>query len=98
MTASVQILNGQGQKEFADAVRVLAEGLAASGELQEAHRKELLEHLSLISTEVTHPPETRKMGPLKSSIAVLREAVANVAQLAGLWSTVEQILKAMGVL
>ena len=98
LTASVQILNNQGQKEFAGAVQALAEALAASVDLQEAHRKELLEHLSLISAEVAHPPENRKMGPLKSSIAVLRGGIGNIAELTGLWSTVEQILKAMGVL
>jgi hypothetical protein len=38
------------------------------------------------------------MGPLKSSIAVLRRGIGNIAELTGLWSIVEQILKAMGVL
>jgi hypothetical protein len=98
LNASVQILNNQGRKEFADAIQALAEALAASADLQEAQRRELLEHLSVVSTEVTHPPETRKMGPLKSSIAALREGIAQLAQLAGLWSTVEQILKTTGIL
>jgi hypothetical protein len=98
LTASVQTLNNQGQKEFAHAIQALAEGLAASAELQADHRKELLEHLAFLSAEVASPPEKRKMGPLKSSIAFLRARIADVTQLASLWSAVEQVLKTMGII
>src|SRR5438105_792243 len=61
-------------------------------------RRELLEHLSLVSTEIALPPEKRKMGPLKSSIAFLREGIADVAKLAAIWPEAEKILKALGIL
>jgi hypothetical protein len=98
LMASVQILSTHDQKGIADAIQALAEAIAASAQLQGANQKELLEHLSLLSTEVALPPEKRRMGPLKSSIAFLREGLADVAQLAALWQSTEQILKSMGVL
>jgi hypothetical protein len=77
---------------------VLAEALARTVELEAERWKELLEHLSLISTEVALPPEKRKIGPLRSSINTLREGLATAAQLVGLWTPIEQILKATGVI
>jgi hypothetical protein len=98
LTASVQVLNSQGQQELATVIQTLAEALAASTELQQDRRKELMEHLSFVSTEVALPPEKRKMGPLRSSIAVLREGLSVVGQLASLWAPAEQILRTLGVL
>jgi hypothetical protein len=97
LTASVQVLNDQGQKEFAAVVQALTEALAKSESLQDVQRKELLEHLSLVATETAMPPEKRSMGLLKSSVAVLRKGVENAAQLAHLWSAIEQVLKAMKI-
>lgn len=98
LTASIQSLVGQGQDDLADALRRLTEAITASNELGDAQRKELLEHLSLVSTEAALPPERRKNGPLKSSIAFLQTGLSTVAQLAGVLSTAEQALKAFGVL
>jgi hypothetical protein len=98
LQSSIQNLTGQGQPELAVTVQRLTEAIAVSQELQDAQRKELLEHLSLVATEAAHPPESRKMGPLKSSIAVLQTTLSTATQLAGLWSTAEHALKALGVL
>jgi hypothetical protein len=98
LTASVQNLNNHGQQELARLIQSIAESLVASTELQQIQRKELLEHLSVVSTEVALSPENRKMGPLKSSVTLLREGLAGVAQLSALWSSVEHILKTTGIL
>jgi len=98
LTASIQSLVGQGQDDLAEALRGLAEAITESRELEDAQRKELLEHLSLVSTEVALPPDRRKTGPLKSSIAFLQTGLRSVAQLASLLSTAEQALRVIGVL
>jgi hypothetical protein len=98
LTASVQVLNNHGQAELAKTIQALVEAIAASTELQQEQRKELLEHLSRVSNEIALPPEKRKMGPLRSSIAFLREGLSVVGQLANLWAPAEQILRTLGVL
>ncbi len=98
LTASFQSLVGQGQDDLAEALRGLTEAIAASKALGDPQRKELLEHLSLVCTEVALPPERRKTGLLKSSIAFLQTGLSTVAQLASLMLTAEQALKAFGVL
>lgn len=100
ITASVQVLNSQGQneQEFARAIQALAEALAASTEVQQDRQKELLEHLSLVSEQMAYPAEKRKMGLVKSSLAKLREGLATVTALAGLWGQAEHVLKTLGIL
>lgn len=96
--ASIQVLAGQGQGDFSEAIRKLTEGITTSTELQDAQRKEFLEHLSTLSTEVALPPERRNGGRLRSSIASLQAGLGTLAQLASLWSTAVQVLKSLGVL
>jgi len=98
ITASVQTLNGHGQKELADIIRAVTEAIATSTEVQGDYRKELLEHLSVVSTEAALPPEKRKMGPLKGSITFVREGLNSATQLVALWPVVEHALKAAGMI
>jgi hypothetical protein len=98
LTASVQTLSGHGQRELAEAFRKIAEALTTATALNDAYRKELLEHLSVVAEGAALPPEKRKIGPLRTSIAFLREGIADVAQLATLWPPTEELLKRLGVL
>jgi hypothetical protein len=98
LNASVQILAGHGEKNLADAIKALAEALAASAELQADRRKDLLEHLSAVSADLAQPPEKRRMAPLRSSINAMKEGLALATQLAALWTPVEHVLKATGVI
>jgi len=98
LTASIQTLNEHGQKDLADKIQTLTEAIAASTTVENAHRKELLEHLSFVSTEAALPPDRRKMGPLKSSVAFLRGGLTTATQLAALWPPIEEILKSTGIL
>ncbi len=92
--ASIRNLTGQGHAELAAAIQRLTEAITAS---HDAQRKEFLEHLSFVSTEVTRSPESRRMGPLKSSIAFLQTGLSTASQLATIWQAAEQALKALGV-
>jgi hypothetical protein len=98
LTASVQALSSQGQTELASVIRGLAEAITASKELRDSQRKELLEHLSFVSTEIALPLEKRKMGPLRTSLAVLQATLSAVGQLATVWTAAEPALKAVGLL
>ncbi len=98
LTASVQTLNGHGQKEFAEMVKAVTEAIVTSTEVQGDYQKEILEHLSVVSTAAALPPDKRMMSPLKGSITFLRESLNSATQLATLWPVVEHALKAAGIL
>jgi hypothetical protein len=78
LSNSIQTLNNGGDKEIAGAIRALAEGIKASSEIDEQNRKDVLEHLSVVTDEVAKPIEKRKGAPLLSSL----ERVASVASIA----------------
>lgn len=97
LNSSIQNLTNQGHADMATAIQRLAEAIAASQELQDAQRRDLLEHLSLVGTEAEHPAESRRAGLLKSSISFLQTGLNITGQLATLWSAAEHALKALGV-
>jgi hypothetical protein len=81
LNASVQVLNNEGQKDLAQAVEKLAEEVVSIAGLQDAVRRDLLEHLSFISEQLSLAADRRKVGPLKSSIETLGGLVKTVTQL-----------------
>ena len=86
LNSSIQNLTNQGHADMATAIQRLAEAIAASQELQDAQRRDLLGHLSLVGTEAEHPAESRRAGLLKSSISFLQTGLNITGQLATLWS------------
>ena len=76
----------------------MTEAIGVSPELRDDTRKELLEHLSVVSDESAKPPEQRKMGPLKSSLAAVRPGIGVAAQLFGIYQGPEHALKAAGII
>jgi len=98
LNSSIQQLSTEGHDELADALRKLTEGVGASADLNDLVRKELLEHLSIVSEEAAKPAQVRKMGPLKTSIEAVKSAVTLGTQLLTLWEGVEHALRAVGVI
>jgi hypothetical protein len=98
LNASIQQLNGEGKGELAENIKRLTEAIGGAQELSDDTRKEMLEHLSVVSEESAKPPEERKMGPLKSSIAALKSGIPVAAQLFGIYKGLEHALKAAGVI
>lgn len=98
LNGSIQQLNAAGHKELADEIGKMSETVASSKELSDEARKELLEHLSVVSAEAAQPPEKRKMGPLRTSVEAMKSGIAVVAQLVSIWQAVEHALKAAGVI
>jgi hypothetical protein len=81
-----------------DGLAKLAERVAESKDMDDCARKDLIEHIAVLSEESAKPPEKRKMGPLKASIAYIKGAVAAGAELLELWHTVEHALKMGGII
>jgi hypothetical protein len=97
LNSSIQQLNTEGHKELAEVVRKMTEAVASSEELQDDARKEMLEHLAVVSEESAKAPERRKMGPLKSSLAAIKTGIGVAAQLFGIYQGLEHALKAVGI-
>jgi len=94
----IQQLNAGGQKELAEELKRLAESLGSAPELNDEARKEMLEHLSVVSEEFAKPPGQRKMGPLKSSLNAIKSGIPIAAQLFGIYQGLEHALKAARVI
>ena len=90
-------MKASGQDELVNELQRLANAIGDSDELADVPKKELLEHLALISGEVALPVEKRKVGPLRTSIAVLKSGVSLTSQLLTLWQGVEEVLRATGL-
>lgn len=98
LNSSIQTLTNAGQDDLAKSIQQLTEAITASLHSEEPLRKDLLEHLALVSAEAALPAERRKMGPLRSSIGILRSSLSVATELFTLWQAVEHTLKAAGVL
>lgn len=98
LNGSIQHLSGTGQGNLAEDLKKLIEAVSASGELADGERKDILEHLAMVSGEAAKPADTRKMAPLKTSIEAIKTGISVATQLVGLWQAVETALKVAGVI
>lgn len=98
LNSSIQELATTGRAELAEEIRKLTDALGSSPEVGDDVRKEMLEHLSVVSEESAKPPEQRKTGPLKSSLGALKSGIGVAAQLFGIYQGLEHALKAGGVI
>jgi hypothetical protein len=98
LNSSIQQLNTAGCTELAEGFRRMTDALGSSQELNDDSRKEMLEHLSVVSGESAKPAEQRKMGPLKSSLVALRSGIGVAAQLFAVYQGLEHALKAAGII
>jgi hypothetical protein len=98
LNSSIQQLNTAGQKALAEEFRKMTGAIGGSQDLNDEARKEMLEHLSVVSEESAKPPEQRKMGPVKSSLTALKSALGVAAPLFSVYQGLEHALKAAGVI
>jgi Mg-chelatase subunit ChlD len=98
LNSSIQQLSTEGRNDLAEALRKLTEVVGASEQMNDEVRKEVLEHLSIVSGEAAKPAGSRRMGPLKTSLEAVKSGVALGTQLLTLWQGAEHALKAAGVI
>ncbi len=97
LNSSIQHLNTEGHTALGGEVAKLTEAVAASTELDDGARKEVLEHLAVVTAEAAKPTEQRRMGPLKTSVEAIRSAILVGTQMVTLWQGVEHALKSAGI-
>lgn len=98
LKGSIQQLTTEGQNSLAESLRKFTEAVASSAEIEDPVRKELLEHLSVVSGEAAKPIAGRRIAPLRTSFEAVKSGVGLATQLLTLWQGVEHALKAAGVL
>lgn len=98
LNSSIQQLNTEGRNELAEGFRKMTEAIGSSQDLDDDARKELLEHLAVVSGEAAMAPEKRKIGPLKTSVEAIKSGIGVATQLLTLWQGVEHALKSAGIL
>ncbi len=98
LNSSVQVLNREGHQELAAVVKNLTEAIGASDEIEGHVKKDILEHLAVVSEEAAKPTEKRRMGPLSKSMEAIKTGVAVGTQLLTLWHQVEQALRSNGII
>lgn len=91
INASIQTLQ---DPSLQDSTRWLAEAIASNEDLQADQKKELLEHLAMVTGEVAAAPTKRKIGPLKTSMAFLQSKLSTVTDLAKLYAGMEKAIDA----
>jgi hypothetical protein len=98
LNSSVQLLDKEGHQELATGVKTLTEAVGASEEIEANAKKDILEHLAVVSEEAAKPLEKRRMGPLSKSMEAIKAGVSVGIQLLPLWHQVEQALRNNGII
>lgn len=98
LNGSIHQLNTTGHDELAGKLGKLTEGIADCSDLNDGTRKEMLEHLAVVSEEAAKPMEKRKMGPLKTSLEAIKSGAAVGTQLLTLFQSAEHALRAAGII
>jgi hypothetical protein len=98
LNASVQILQTHGGQKIADAIGKLTDAVRKSTEIDDAHRKELLENVAQVSKEASSHPDQRRPGVIKASLAFLTTSLSTAKELIPLVHDLYEKLKAAGII
>jgi hypothetical protein len=98
LNAYVQILQTHGDQQIADAIGKLTDAISKWTEIEDAHRKDLLENVAQISKEASTPPDQRRLGVIKASLAFLTAALSTAKELIPLVHDLYEKLKAAGII
>jgi hypothetical protein len=98
LKGSIQQLSTSGHQDLAEKVGQFGEAIAESHELDDAAKKDILEHLSVVSDEAVKTPEKRKLAPVKSAVEAIKSGLTIATGLLGLWQGIEHVLRAMGII
>jgi len=84
---SVTSIEQSGDSQLANAIKELANAVVSSNELQDETKNQLIEILSVVSSEATAPVERQRKGVVKVLIEQFKNALCISAQLTQLWAT-----------
>jgi hypothetical protein len=83
---ALTVIKQSGETQLAAALKGLSEAIIASNEIQTETKNQMLEILSVLSTEATAPKERRHSTVVGALIAKFRELVGLTKDLSALWS------------
>jgi len=72
LNGSIKHLTEIGIAQLAEALKNMTEAVGDSKEIEEPAKKEVLEHLAVVSAEAAYPSDKRKIGPLKTSLEAIK--------------------------
>jgi hypothetical protein len=97
LNGSIQTLATAGQTDLADAVRQLSDAIGASSELADDAKKEMIETVAYVSEQATLPAESRKLGPLRASVLMIKQNLGTIVGLANLVLKFQEALRHTGI-
>jgi hypothetical protein len=93
--AAVTVLNKSGEQDAAGALTRVTEAIVKSDQISEADKNQLLELLSLVSTEATAPKEKRRAGAMRAIFGQISSLVSGTAAVAELWHKCQPVIKSL---
>lgn len=91
--STVTVLKTKGNIELAQAVTELFEAVIKSTETSNDLKNQIIELLSVISSEAVAPKEKRRRAVLTAVISELSEILSTIGSLASLWEKVKDIFE-----
>jgi hypothetical protein len=93
LNASVQKLTQQGDaKEIAIAIERLSDAIQQSVELNNANKRDYLDHLTTIAEQVAKPPDNRRIATFKKAIEGVSTVATTVTKLIPLYDQLMKLL------
>jgi len=83
---SVTSLTNGGQKELAEAIKLIIESVLSNQELEKKNRDEIIEILSILSSEATAPKEKRHNSSMSILVNRLSTLLSLATSLSSLWT------------
>ena len=91
--SAVSVLKNNNEQQLAQAISQLTEAVASDAQLRAEDKNELVECLSILSSEATLAKEERKTGAMKALIARAYQLIQVSNNLTQLWGVVGPIIK-----
>jgi len=90
---SITLARGRGEEEIAAVVKELTQAILESKRVTESAKKEILEQLDILMSQLTAEPRGRSIGVVKSLLSGVRPFVAVAADLLTIWDKLEPLFR-----
>jgi len=93
IVANVNRINTEGNKDLSEAFTAFTEAVLQEISISNAQKQELIDQISVISTQATLPKEERKSGVLKPLIGAIGQTATTIATLSAAWTKLHPLLQ-----
>ncbi len=91
---TVSVLQGAGDKTLSEALKILAEAVANTSELNTEQKNETLQQVSFVGEQARCAAEERRPGILMPTLKAIGTTASTVGGLASAWDKVEPLIRA----